>query len=40
MHLTTSIVESAETIINKGYNFNDIDYGDVRVIEDEEATTL
>lgn len=40
MHLTTSTLESAERIINKGENFNDIDDGDVVVIEDEEAAAL
>lgn len=40
MHLTTSTLESAEGNINKGENFNDIDDGDVGVIEDEEAAAL
>lgn len=40
MHLTTSTQESTERIINEGYSFNDIDDGDVGVIEDEEATAL
>jgi serine/threonine protein kinase len=40
MHLTTSTLGSTERIINKGENFNDIDDGDVGVIEDEEAVAL